>query len=126
MENTRIENVTIEDVMSSNFGETGSVVRASFKKTTLTKQYETEVIEQETILNFDKELPSAEKMFISAVAKAQLEYNTYTSLLAKGLVTQSEFNVRKQSLEYELTVLKSKIEFETGINLDKYLKEIIK
>ena len=126
MENTRIENVTIEDVMRSTFGETGSVVRASFKKTTLTKQYETEVIEQETILNFDKELPSAEKMFISAVAKAQLEYNTYTSLLAKGLETQSESIVRKQPLEYDLTVLKSKIEFETGINLDKYLKEIIK
>ena len=112
--------ITIEDVMKSSFGEASSEIRASYKKTVLIKQYETEVIELDTTLKIDKELTGAERMVLSAALQVQLEYTAYCELAFKGLVTNTELNSRKKQLEESLNALNDKAESLLGRKLTEY------
>lgn len=111
----------IENIMRSTVGETSSKVRASYKKTVLIRQYETEVIELETELNVERKLSGAERMLISAILQAQLEFMAYTQLGVKGLITQTELDNRKKELETSVALIKAKGEKVLGADLDKYL-----
>lgn len=108
------ESFTMDDVMAATFGESSQTIRATFKKTCLIRQYETEVIELESTLQVDRQLSGVERMFISAMLKAQLEYEAYIGLLAKSSVGQVEFKQRKQSLETEINSIKIKVESIIG------------
>lgn len=110
--------VTINDALKASFGEANNTIRASFKKTVLIRQYETEVIELETTLNIERNLQGAERAFIVALLQIQLEYTAYATLLCKGLVTQEEFDKRKAELEQEVNILKQKAEGVLGRSLD--------
>lgn len=121
-----MSNISIENIMNSSLGEVSSEIRASFKKTVLVRQYETEVIELESVLKIDKLLTSAERMWISAILQIQLEYDAYCQLVFKGYVTNSEFNERKQVLEASINALKNKLEESTGKSLDEYIDINIK
>ena len=113
--------VSIEKLMGASFGEASETIRATYKKTVLIRQYETEVIELETTLKMDKPMTNAERMFISAALQAQLEYTAYSQLLVKGLVTATQFNSRKAELENALTILKEKAEGVLNKSLDEYI-----
>lgn len=113
--------LTVEDIMNSTFGETSSEIRATYKKTVLIKQYETEVVELETKLKVEKALSGAERMFISAALQVQLEYTAYCQLAFKGLVTNSQLLSRKKELEQGLTAIKVKAEKVLGRSLDEYV-----
>lgn len=113
--------ITVEDLMQSSFGEASETIRASYKKTVLIRQYETEVIEMETTLTMDKKLTGAERMFISAALQVQLEYTAYCQLAFKGLITQTELNSRKTELESGLQAIKTKAENKLGRSLDSYV-----
>lgn len=113
--------INIEDIMNSSLGEVSSQIRASFKKTVLVRQYETEVIELESTVNIDKPITSAERMLISAMLQIQLEYDAYCQLAFKGYVTTSEFNQHKGVLLESFNALKTKLEESTGIDLSSYI-----
>lgn len=113
--------ISVEQVMKSSFGEASGTIRATYKKTVLIRQYETEVVELETTLKVDKALTGAERMFISAALQLQLEYTAYCQLAFKGLVTQSQLIQRKKELEDGLEAIKTKAENQLGRSLDEYV-----
>lgn len=114
--------IPIEEIMKASFGEVGEDVRTSFKKTVLIKQYETEVIEAESTLHFDKQLTAAERMFICAALQVQMEYTAYCQLAYKGMVTNTELRQHKWELEAGLAAIKNKAEQALGRSLDNYIK----
>lgn len=113
--------ISVEQVMQSSYGESAQEIRASYKKTVLIRQYETEVVELETILKIDKQLTGAERMFISAALQVELEYTAYCQLAFKGLVTQTQLLERKKVLEDGLEAIKQKAEGRLGRSLDSYV-----
>lgn len=118
-------NIKLDDVLASNFGEASSTIRATFKKTVLLRQYETEVIELESTVTFDKPLSSAERFLLSAILKTQLEYTAYCDMVYKGLVTQTEFENRRKVLEDSMNAIKEKAESVLGRSLDEYFKTTV-
>ena len=116
------KNITLDDVMNSSFGESSSEIRASFRKTIQTRQYESEVVEYESTVKIDKQLTGAERILLSAILHIQLEYTAYCDLVYKGQVTVEEFNSRKAALTEEINSLKSKAESTVGKSLDKYFE----
>lgn len=113
--------ILVENLMQSSFGETSSEIRATYKKTVLIRQYETEVIELETTLKVEDNLSGAERMFISAALQVQLEYTAYCQLAFKGLITETELKNRKKELEEGINAIKQKAEAVLKKSLDKYL-----
>lgn len=114
--------LTIENVLDASLGESSNQLNVSFKKTVLIRDYETEVIEASTNVVLDKELNGAERTFVTALLRVQLEYEAYCNLLMKGLVTQTAFNNRKADLEQELNLLKDKVETITGKSVEEFIK----
>lgn len=110
--------INMDDILNSTFGETSSSIRATFKKTINIKQYETESIEVSSTLDLERELTGVERMIISAILQAQIEYEAYIQLRFKGLVTETEFYQRKASLEQEVQALKVKAEAILGKSFD--------
>lgn len=110
--------ISIEKIMESTIGEVSSEIRASYKKTVLVRQYETEVIELDTVLKVEKTLTGAERMLISALLQAQLEYMAYCQLAFKGLITNTELQSRKSELEEGVDAIKGKAEAVLGRSLD--------
>ncbi len=119
-----MENIVIEDILRASLGESGSKIRATFKKTINIKQYESESIEAETVLEIEEGLTGAERVLLSAILQAQMEYTAFVAFLAKGQVTQAEFNQRRAELEGEIAILKGKAEMVTGKSMDKYIQRI--
>ena len=113
--------VSMEQIMASTIGEASSEIRASYKKTVLIRQYETEVIEIETTLKIEHEVSNAERILISSLLQAQLEYAAYSQLFLKGLVTKTEFSDRKKEIEQGIEVILNKAETTLGKKLDNYL-----
>ena len=107
--------------MQATFGEDSEEVRASFKKTVLIRQYETEVIEAESVLKFSRTLSGAERMLISAMLQVQLEYTAYCQLLFKGLITSTELRQHREGLEQGISQIKEKAEIVLGKSLDEYI-----
>ena len=114
--------LTMDKILGASLGEDESQVRASFKKTVFIRQYESEVMELETTLKLDKPITSVERMVLSSILSIQLEYTAYVQLAYKGLVTVSELDARRDSLEKAFLALKSKGEQILGKSLD-YLLE---
>lgn len=114
--------ITLDDVLKSNFGEASSEITASFKKTILIRQYETEVVEYSTTLKLDKPVSGAERVLISAMLQIQLEYTAYADLAHKKYVTETEFNQRKSVLTEEINNLLRKAESVLNRPLDDYFK----
>lgn len=113
--------MNMDQIMGASFQEPSNDIRVVFKKTVLVKQYETEVIEMESTVHLDGPVTGAERMFIAALIHAQLEYMACTSLVVKGLLTQSELTARKVQLESEVKAIMLKGEAVTGKKFDKYL-----
>lgn len=117
---------TIDNIMNralaASFGEASNTLTVSFKKTILIRDYETEVIESSTSVNIDKSISGAERAFITAIMRVQMEYEAYCNLVMKGMVTQTEFNQRKEALANDLLALKAKAESISGQKMDKYLE----
>lgn len=114
--------VTLDDVLKSNFGEASSEITASFKKTVLIRQYETEVVEYSTTLKLEEPVSGAERVLISAMLQIQLEYTAYADLAHKRYVTESEFNQRKTVLTEEINNLFRKAESVLNKPLNKYFE----
>lgn len=112
--------VTMDDMLSSSFGEASSEITSSFKKTVLIRQYETEVVECSATVHFEKPLSGAERLLLSTLLHIQLEYSAYCDLVHKGYVTNSEFQARKKVLEDDMNNIKEKAESVSGESMDKY------
>ena len=110
--------LTIEKIMGASFGETSSEIRATYKKTVNIRQYETEVIELETTLRLEQAVTGGERMLISALLQAQLEYTAYCQLAFKGLVTSDQLMQRKTYLEEGINAIRTKVEGILGKSLD--------
>jgi hypothetical protein len=115
-------NAIVDRALAASFGEATNVLTVSFKKTVLIRDYETEVIEASTNVTLDHPVSGAERILITAIMRVQMEYEAYCNLVMKGMVTQMQFDMRKQALANDLLALKSKAESITGQNLDKYLE----
>lgn len=110
----------IDCIMKSSLGEASQEISATFKKTIKVREYETEVVEASAKLNVQKPITGVERMVLSAIIKAQMEYTVYTDMKEKGLVTEQEFNDRKLQLEHELYELHSEAA-RNGIEVRQYL-----
>ena len=103
--------IGMDEIMSANLGGNLTKIKATFRKTVNIRQYETEVIELETELEIDdKELTSIERMLITEILQAQLEYNAYVNLVYKKYVTSTEFEERRTQLAASVNSLKKKAE----------------
>jgi hypothetical protein len=114
--------IAMDDIMQASFGEVANELTVTFKKTVLQRQYETEVIESTSKVKLDNTLTGIERMFVTALIEVQLEYTTYVSLAAKGVITQSKLAERKQMLEEGLYSIKYKADQILGEGvIDKYI-----
>ena len=117
-------NVTMNEIMKASFGETSSSIRGTFKKTVNVKQYETESVEVSSTLEVDRPLTGIERMLMSAILQAQLEYEAYIQLTCKGTITNSQLETRRQELERDVNLLKAKAEELLGKPVD-YIFDLI-
>lgn len=111
----------MNSILKSNLAETSSIISVSFKKTVLIRSYETEVIEGSTQITLDRNISGAERALIIAIAEIQIEYEAYTNLLMKGMITQSDFFDRKAQLVNNVLALKQKAESILGKSMDEYV-----
>lgn len=115
--------IDMNNIMKASFGEASSTIRASFKKTINVKQYETEVIEMSSTLEMEKSVTGVERMIISAILQAQLEYDAYIQMRCKGVIGDTQLAERRNELEQDINLLKTKGEQLLGKPLD-YLFDI--
>lgn len=115
--------LSMDKLMQASFGETSNKLSASFKKTILMRDYETEVIEANTSIEIPGELSGIERIFIQSLLEVQLEYQVYVSLFTKKLVTQTQFNERKSNLEMQIYSIQCKADEIIGRGkIDKYIE----
>lgn len=114
--------MTLNDILNASFGETSNILRVNFKKTLLIRQYETEVVEGSSEVTVDRPITGAERAFITALMRAQIEYQIYADLFVKGTVTRDEYAQKVNVLETSMTSIKNKAEEVIGKSLDSYLK----
>lgn len=122
-----MENMTnkieMDKVMQASFGEISNDLTVTFKKTVLLRQYETEVIESTSTVKFEHPLIGIERMFVTAILEIQMEYTAYINLTTKGLITNTQFQQRKEELEQNLYNIKVKADQILGAGvIDKYLE----
>ena len=108
--------VSLDELMRSQLGEKANKIVASFKKTILIKDYETEVIEVTNEIELEDELSGIERMLLCSMLEAKMEYAVYINLYNKGRISKTEYNNRKQGLEQELGIIKKKAEVLVGID----------
>lgn len=115
--------IEMDKVMQASFGEISNDLTVTFKKTVLLRQYETEVIESTSTVKFDHPLIGIERMFVTAILEIQMEYTAYINLTTKGLITNTQFQQRKEELEQNLYNIKVKADQILGAGvIDKYLE----
>lgn len=114
----------MDAIMQASLGEVSNELTVNFKKTTLVREYETEVLEATSTVKFDYALVGIERMFVTAIVEIQMEYAAYCNLTAKGLVTQSKLIERKEALEEGLYAIKCKADQILGPGvIDKYIND---
>lgn len=115
--------IPMDSIMEASFGEISNDLTVTFKKTVLLRQYETEVIESTSTVKFDHPLVGIERMFVTAILEIQMEYTAYINLTTKGLITNTQFQQRKEELEQNLYNIKVKADQILGAGvIDKYLE----
>lgn len=115
--------ISMDNIMQASFGEISNDLTVTFKKTVLLRQYETEVIESTSTVKFDHPLIGIERMFVTAILEIQMEYTAYINLTTKGLITNTQFQQRKEELEQNLYNIKVKADQILGAGvIDKYLE----
>lgn len=115
--------IEMDKIMQASFGEVSNELAVTFKKTVLLRQYETEVIESTSTVKFDHPLIGIERMFVTAILEIQMEYTAYINLTTKGLITNTQFQQRKEELEQSLYNIKVKADTILGEGIiDKYLE----
>lgn len=121
--NDMTNKIEMDKVMQASFGEISNDLTVTFKKTVLLRQYETEVIESTSTVKFDHPLIGIERMFVTAILEIQMEYTAYINLTTKGLITNTQFQQRKEELEQNLYNIKVKADQILGADvIDKYLE----
>lgn len=121
--NDMTNKIEMDKVMQASFGEISNDLTVTFKKTVLLRQYETEVIESTSTVKFDHPLIGIERMFVTAILEIQMEYTAYINLTTKGLITNTQFQQRKEELEQNLYNIKVKADQILGAGvIDKYLE----
>ena len=112
----------VDSALQSSFGESSSKMKVTVKKTVLIREYETEVVEASTELDIEDNVKGSERVLIGAILKTQMEYMIYVDLLFKQLITQTDYDERKQELDNSLRALKEQAR-QQGVDVEKYLKE---
>jgi len=84
------------------FGENRSKIKAVFRKTVYVKQYETETMEFEVELEFDKPVSEAERNYAVHRLEAQLEAAAFRNAMSKGFVSTHEYNERMMAIDKHL------------------------
>ena len=114
--------VSMENIMKASLGEVGNKLTVTFKKTILVRDYETEVVEATTSVDLDEKLTGIERMFVTILLQAQMEYTSLINLATKGIVTGTQLTDKKKSLEESVTAIKLKAEELLGVGaVDKYI-----
>ena len=114
--------ITMDDILNSNLGEVSGDIRVIFQKQKAITQFEPELIEVESVLHMDKNISGEERMLLSSMLLAQVEYTGFVELLAKKLVTPEEFNERKVALERDMQAIVAKYTKLTGKEPTEYFK----
>lgn len=123
--NVEFTGLPMKDIMSASFGEVASDLTVNYKKTVLIRDYETEVIEASTTIKVEGKLTGVERMFITALIEAQLEFTVYSNLFFKGLVTEAALKQRKKELEQEVFFIKTQADSILGTGkVDKYINDV--
>ena len=114
--------IDMNQIMGASFGEMSNKLVVNFKKTVLVRDYETEVVEASTTIDLDKNLTGIERMFVTALLEAQMEYTAYCTLATKGFVTNTQLAERKTAIEEGIYALKYKADQLLGAGvIDKYI-----
>lgn len=116
-----MENVNMNNILKASFGEANNEIKVTFKKTILIRPYETEVVEIESKLNIDKSMDGATRQLLCTVLQSQVEFEAYSQLFYKKLVSQEEVLSRKAYLEQSVKEAVWKFENLTGRDASEYL-----
>lgn len=96
-------------------------VRVVFKKTVNTAQYETEVYEADTSVDLEEGITGIERILVTHILFAELEYGVLLKLVLKGVITKQDMDKSVEKSEYGIKLLYDKAE-QLGIrpNIEKY------
>lgn len=103
-----MKEITMEEIMGATFNELGSSIRATFKKTVNTRQYESETVEASTTLDIETPISGVERMIINSALQAQVEYGVIIQMAIKGHVTKDDLRIRKSQMESDMNTLLAK------------------
>lgn len=87
-----------------------TISEVTFRRTYSVGQYATEHIELKKQVKLPDNAPDTVVNLLLAVEEAQLEYTAYVNLLAKGVITESQFKRRKDELNIIIQALAHKCE----------------
>lgn len=99
--------MNIGDILNAKVGssEKDGKLSLSFRKTINVRQYETEVIEANLEVPITTDMTGLKLEMIESVVLAKLEYGVLWNMLARGMITQAEFDDCKQKLETSVNVM---------------------
>lgn len=89
----------INSILKANLGESKCKLKASFRKTINTAQYETEVIEATQEIEIDFGMPQIIRGCINQLLQANVELQVYTELASKGIITSEAYATEKHNIE---------------------------
>jgi len=114
----------VNKMLKSNFDETKSTVKASFRKVVQVKDYESETVDLQTEIEFDRVLTVMERVFIASILKNSLEYSAMISLYNRNYVTAPQLNERIGCIKADIDMLMDKAK-KLGINIDDIWSEAV-
>lgn len=107
--------LNMDDILQANVDDSSSVIKVAFKKTVNIKQYESETVEASVEAHIDRKLAGVERMLITGILQAQVEYSVLSQLAYKAeQLPDSEFQRRRSELVNEVNTLKTKAETILG------------
>jgi len=109
--------LTMEDLLSMNLQETGSQLKATFRKIVNNAPYETETLELSAELNMERSLTLGEKAFAVTALEHVLEYTVWAELYLKQRISTEEFDQQKKLLEDSINVFKAKVADNGGLTV---------
>jgi len=117
-----MKEITFDDILTAGFGEIDSNIRVSFKKTIQREEYNPEVWEASTDLNFEEGMDGADRFMTIALLSAQQEAAMFIHLTQQGAVKAKEYADRKAYLTQSINQIAMKYESLTGRSVtEKYM-----
>lgn len=111
-------------LMTAKAGK-AETIRVVFKKTVNIAQYETEVYEADTSVELEEGITGIERIIVSHILFAELEYGVLLKLALKGVITKQDMDKSIEKSEYGIKLLYDKaVSLGVQPDIEKYINSV--